>query len=79
MEMGVSFSWKPTDPNEGVIFASGSNLHRILERAFGDFPLLLVKTDVPKLEGIAACNNDDILELITAIHEHGDVTVMAHW
>ena len=77
--MGVSMSWKPTDPNRGTFFAGGSTLHRILETTFRTFPTTFTEKDVGKLEGVAACGYDDLYKLITAIHEHGSVDVEAHW
>ena len=77
--MGVSLTWKPTDPTIGKSFASGSNLHKYLENAFGCFPLTLTRDHIPVLEGIKACGYDDINELISAILEHDSVDVEDHW
>ncbi len=77
--MGVSLTWKPTDPTEGTSFASGSSLHKAMENAFGVFPMTLTKEDLQTLAGIAACGFDDIHELIAAIHEHSSVDVDANW
>lgn len=77
--MGVSFTWKPENPNKGISFAGGSGLHGIMEEAFGGFPITLKKENISVLEGIKVCNNPDIQELIDAIYEHDAVVVEAHW
>jgi len=77
--MGVSFTWKPTDPTEGISWGAGSSLNRALENAFGSFPATLTEKDIPKLEGIAACGFDDIHELISAILKHNSVDIESHW
>ena len=77
--MGVSFTWRPVDPTEGISFAYGSTLHGYLEDAFGGFPIIFTDKDISKLSGMAACGNDDLNELIAAIGEHGKVEVQAHW
>ncbi len=35
--MGVSFTWRPVNPDRGTSFAAGSGLHKALETAFGGF------------------------------------------
>jgi len=77
--MGVSLSWKPTDPSQGTSFASGSKLHSILENSFGGFPITFTNADVSKLEGIMACGYEDIQDLITAIYKHESVDVEDCW
>lgn len=77
--MGVSFTWKPTDPTVGESWGSGSTLHSIMEKAFGHFPMTLTREHIKTLEGIAACGHTDVNELISAILKHDSIDVEAHW
>lgn len=77
--MGVSFTWEFVGPVEEHSFASGSSLNSALEECFGALPVILTRTAVPRLEGIKACGFADIEELISAIYEHEQVRVKAHW
>ncbi len=77
--MGVSLTWEPVEPVRQNSFASGSNLHKYMENAFGGFPLKLSEDDIPTLRGISACGYADMESLITAILDNGIVKVEAHW
>lgn len=77
--MGVSFTWKPTDPTIGEHWGGGSNLHRAMEKAFGGFPIALSTDHIDMLRGIEACGYSDVKELISAIRKHGSVDVEEHW
>jgi len=77
--MGVSFTWKPTDPTVGTSWGSGSTLHSIMEKAFGSFPITLTRDHLKTLEGIEACGYEDVKELVSAILEHDSIDVDAHW
>ncbi len=77
--MGVSFTWRLADPNHGISWGSGSKLHSALVELFGDFPLTLSHTAIPKLEGLSAGGFGDVLELINAILNNDKIEVLAHW
>ena len=77
--MGVGLNWKPTDRTRGKDFAAGSQLHGILEHAFGTFPVTLTRKDIGKLEGIWFCGYQEVQELINAILEFDSVDVEAEW
>ncbi len=78
-KMGVSFTWKPTDPTIGTSWGSGSRLNMVMQEAFGEFPITLTVNNIQKLEGIAACGYADIQELIAAILDCDSIKVEAHW
>lgn len=77
--MGVSMTWKPTDPSTGKDFEGRSSLHKALMRAFGEFPITLTTKDYSKLEGIAACGHEGVEDLLTAINEHDSIDLEEFW
>lgn len=78
--MGVSISWKPTDPRQGTYVDGGSSFHKALENAFGGFPMTLTERDIGKLQGIAACGHEEgASELIEAIFDYASIEVSAEW
>jgi hypothetical protein len=52
-----------------------SNMHGVLERAFGSLPICLAEKDVGVLRGIAACDNEGIHAVIEAIYKHGSIDI----
>lgn len=77
--MGVSFTWRPINPNSGISFASGSSLNKALEEAFGPMPIILSNTHIERLNGMIACGYDDLQEIITAIGDHEIIEIQSNW
>ena len=77
--MSVSFTWRPTNPDTGISFASGSSLNTAFESAFGQLPITLRREDIGVLRGMESCGYNDLHALIVAIQEHESVEVSSHW
>lgn len=77
--MGVSLAWRPTNPKEGITFASGSDLFEKLRALYGDFPIILGEKEIPALSVLAQVGDDKLWRLVEAISEHGTVEVQARW
>ena len=75
--MSVSMTYRPHNPEHGKHFSNRSNLHKILEDTFGDFPITLCDSQIDILRGISACGYEDVDELVSAIHEFGKIKVEA--
>jgi hypothetical protein len=75
--MSVSMTWQPYKPKTGKHFDGGSNLHGILERTYGSFPIILTGEDVKTLEGIKACGHDGVRDLINALYDYEKIKVEA--
>ena len=78
-KMSVSLSWRPVEPNSGKVFSKSSNLQKIMEELFGDFPIVLGRDAVPKLEGVRACGYDDLQELIEALYTYENIKIVISW
>ena len=77
--MSVSMYWQPYKPKRGKNFDGGSTLHGILERTFGNFPIILTSKDIPILQGIEACGNEGINDLINALYDYDQIKITAEW
>ena len=77
--MGVSIGWRPNDPKKLNYISGGSNFHGVLEELYGAFPITLKSSDIPKLEGIAACGHNGADELIEALMSQESIIVEAEW
>ena len=77
--MSVSIGWRKKDPKKLSYISGTSSFHKVLETAFGGFPMELGDNELQKLSGIEACGNEGAGELIAAIREVGTVVVDAEW
>lgn len=77
--MGVSMTWKPYKPEHGKSFAAGSSLHKALKELFGEFPIIIDSSEIPKLQGIIACGYEECEELITALGDYDRIELEDCW
>jgi len=77
--MGVNIGWLPYKPTKLNYISGGSNFHKYMEEAYGSFPILLSRVDIPVLKGMAVCGNDGAQELIDALSDYEKITVKAAW
>ena len=78
--MGVSLTWKPSDPKSGNSFGYGGKLHAALSAAFGPYPITLTNESIPTLRGIGVCGFDEqVSKLIDAINENDSIEISDHW
>ncbi len=79
MMMGVSLTWKPTDPSTGESFSSGGRFHQALEKAFGPCPMTIGLRELGTLRGFVACGYEEADELIDAINANNSIDIEAYW
>ena len=77
--MSVNIGWKKADPTKLNYIDGGSSFHKVMETAFGGFPIELDDSHIKTLAGIEACGYMGAEELIAAISEHGRIVVDAEW
>jgi hypothetical protein len=77
--MSVSIGWKKKDPKKLDYISRGSSFYKVLENAFGGFPMELDYSHISVLRGIEACSFDGANELIAAISDNGCIVVDAEW
>ena len=77
--MSVSIGWRPNNPNQLIFINGGSSFHKVLEDAFGNFPITLDSKNTERLRGIAACGYTGAEELIDALYEKDSIIVEAEW
>jgi len=72
-------SWQPHKTKRGKYFDGGSSLHKILEDKFGSFPIVLSENDIEFLQGVEACGNGGVGDLVSALYEYGTIKIEAEW